>query len=128
MNDKNKEICSCAGDRVQLIFACSGGADVGQLSDLAARRMMADGCGKLFCLAGIGGKVPGILKTTEDADDILVIDGCPVDCAKKSLELAGFSRFRHFQVTALGYEKGGTSMHEEAVTQVAEYGKNLMSS
>lgn len=125
MTEKNSEICACSDDQVKLIFACSGGADVGLLSDAAARKMMADGCGKMFCLAGIGGQVPGILKTTEDADDILAIDGCPVDCAKKSLELAGFKKFKHFQVTALGFDKGKTVIDDGAVARVADHGKTL---
>ena len=48
---------------------------MGHLSDLVTRKMMKDGCGKMFCLAGIGGDVEGILKTTRDADKILAIDG-----------------------------------------------------
>ena len=32
----------------------------------------------LFCLAGIGARVPGIMKTTEAAARILAIDGCDV--------------------------------------------------
>ena len=120
----DQNICGCSDDQVRLIFACSGGADVGALSDLAARQMMADGCGKMFCLAGIGGQVPGILKTTEDADAILVIDGCPVDCAKKTLEQAGINNFAHFQVTALGFEKGKTPVNESAIQSTAAYGKD----
>ena len=126
MSDKNKEICACSDDEVKLIFACSGGADVGHLSDVAARRMMANGCGKMFCLAGIGGKVDGILKTTEDADAILVIDGCPVDCAKKSLEEAGINNYTHFRVTDLGFEKGKTEVNEYAVRKVAEFGNEKL--
>ena len=126
MAEKNSEICSCSDDQVKLIFACSGGADVGGLSDVAARQMMSDGCGKMFCLAGIGGKVPGILKTTEEADTILVIDGCPVDCAKKSLELAGYSDFRHFRVTDLGFEKGNAAITKDAVIKIAEHGKSMI--
>ena len=124
MSDKNA-ICSCSSDEIKLIFACSGGADVGYLSDAAARKMMADGCGKMFCLAGIGGKVPGILKTTEDADGILAIDGCPVDCTKKSLEAAGITNFQHFQVTALGFEKGSAQIDDAAISKIATHGKNL---
>lgn len=126
MSDKNKKICACNEDEVRLIFACSGGADVGHLSDRAARKMMADGCGKMFCLAGIGGKVPGILKTTKEADAILAIDGCPVDCTKKSLEASGISNFIHFQVTALGFEKGQTAINDAAIVKVAEHGKQLL--
>ena len=45
-----------------MIFACSGAADVGAVADQAARKMTRDGTGKMFCLAGIGGRVkPGLL-------------------------------------------------------------------
>ena len=127
MSNTNKEICSCSDDEAKLIFACSGGADVGHLSDLAARKMMKDGCGKIFCLAGIGGKVEGILKTTKDADVILAIDGCSVDCAKKTLEHAGIDDFTQFQVTALGFEKGKTAIDETAIRMVADHGKEMIS-
>lgn len=122
----NKNICSCSDDEVKLIFACSGGADVGHLSDIAARKMMADGCGKMFCLAGIGGRVEGILQTTKDADKILVIDGCPVDCAKKTLEEAGINNFTQLQVTALGFEKGKSVVDDTAIRKVADHGKSMI--
>jgi len=77
---------ACCGAAPRLIFACSGAADVGKLSDLAARELTAAGAGKMFCLAGIGGRVSGIMATTEAAQAILAIDGCPLDCAKKTLE------------------------------------------
>ena len=121
----NTNICSCADDEIKLIFACSGGADVGHLSDIAARKMMKDGCGKMFCLAGVGGDVEGILKTTRDADKILAIDGCPVDCARKSLERVGITDFSHFQVTALGFEKGKTAVDDAAIQKVANHGKAM---
>ena len=85
----NQKACSGAP---KLIFPCSGGSDVGALADRAARQMTRDGSGKMYCLAGIGGRVPGILASTENAANILAIDGCPLNCAKKTLELAGFSR------------------------------------
>ncbi|MFC1502727.1 putative zinc-binding protein [bacterium] len=125
METENKSTYSQANQDT-LIFACSGGADVGHLSDAAARQMMKDGNGKMFCLAGIGAKVEGILKTTEDAENILVIDGCSVDCAKKTMELAGFQNFKQFQVTALGYEKGKTTVDGASIRKVADYGKQLI--
>jgi uncharacterized metal-binding protein len=126
MTDRNKEICTTDGDEVKLIFACSGGADVGLLSDQAARRMMKEGCGKMFCLAGIGGNVEGILKTTRDADKILVIDGCAVDCAKKTMEEAGINDFTQFRVTALDFEKGKTTVDEMSIRKVADHGIGMM--
>jgi uncharacterized metal-binding protein len=125
MSDTDKNICTTSGDEVKLIFACSGGADVGHLSDLAARQMMMEGCCIMFCLAGVGGGVEPIIKSTRDADKILAIDGCPVDCAKKTLEQAGITGFQQFQVTALGFEKGKTAVNENSIREVADHGKNL---
>lgn len=109
--------CGC-GTAPKLIFACSGAADVGQIADLAARRLAAEGAGKMFCLAGVGGRISGIMATTEAAAAILAIDGCPLDCARKTLEEAGFSEFEHLRLSDLGMEKGQSPAAEERVGAV----------
>jgi uncharacterized metal-binding protein len=111
--------CTCQ-ESLKLVFACSGAADVGAIADQAARKISRDGAGSMFCLAGIGGRVPGILKTAEAADRILAIDGCPLDCARSSLEEAGFANFEHLRVTDLGMEKGRAPVTDERVALVAE--------
>lgn len=117
--------CSCSADPT-LIFSCSGAADVGELSDRAARQLTRDGKGKMFCLAGIGGRVSGIMKSAESAESILVIDGCPLHCTKKCLEQAGFQNFKHIEVTALGFAKGKTPVTDEAImTMTNEAKKHL---
>lgn len=103
-----------------MIFACSGCADVGAVADRAARKMTQDGIGKMYCLAGIGGRVPGIMKTAESASMILAIDGCELDCAKRSLDLAGFKNFSQIRVTDLGMEKGKTGVDDRSVGAVVE--------
>jgi uncharacterized metal-binding protein len=118
--------CSCSGG-TKLIFACSGAADVGEIADRAARQLTKDGVGKMFCLAGVGGRVEGIMKTTESADTILAIDGCPIDCVKQTLEQAGFSRFTHLRVTDLGMEKGHAPAQYENISRVAVKGIELLS-
>jgi uncharacterized metal-binding protein len=74
----------------------------------------------MYCLAGIGGRVPGILKTTQEAEKILAIDGCPLDCTKLSLEEAGFTEFEHMKVTDLGLEKGKSPATDENITTVVQ--------
>jgi uncharacterized metal-binding protein len=118
--------CSCSGGP-KLIFACSGAADVGEIADKAARQLTRDGVGKMFCTAGIGGRASGIMKTTESASKILIIDGCPLSCAKNSLEKAGFNEFKHLQLAELGLAKGSSSVTEENIAKVAAKGKELMS-
>ena len=114
--------CACSA-APRLIFACSGAADVGQVSDLAARKLTAEGAGKMFCLAGIGGRVSGILATTQSAKSILAIDGCQLDCARKTLEAAGFPQFEHIRLTDIGMEKGKTPASDEAVAKVVNRAK-----
>jgi len=53
------------------------------------------------------------------APALLAIDGCPHDCAKKTLELAGFTNIRHVRVTDLGLKKGHSPATAETVRQVA---------
>ena len=122
--DKPTEACCGAGPR--LIFACSGAADVGEVSDLAARELASGGVGKMFCLAGIGGRVSGIMETTRVATAILAIDGCPLDCARKTLEQAGFAKFEHLRLSDLGMEKGKTAVTGEAVAEVVNLGKSRL--
>ena len=117
--------CECSA-APKLIFACSGAADVGAVADQAARQLTKDGTGKMFCLAGIGGRVSGIMKTTEAAQAILAIDGCPLDCTKKSLEEAGFTNFKHLQLADLGLTKGETEVSESNVTTVVQKGAEML--
>lgn len=116
--------CSCACSAgPKLIFSCSGATDVGELADQAARKLTRDGNGKMFCLAGIGGRISGIMKSTEGAASILAIDGCALDCTKKSLEEAGFTRINHLRLTDLGFEKGDTEVSPESIAQVLDKAK-----
>jgi len=119
MSDKNA--CAC-GAAPKLIFACSGAADVGAVADQAARKLTKDGAGRMFCLAGIGGRVSGIMATTESASRILAIDGCPLNCAKNCLEQAGFIKYEHLQLADLGMEKGKTPLTPDVIAKAATAG------
>jgi uncharacterized metal-binding protein len=103
-----------------LIFACSGAADVGEISDRAARKMTKDGCGTMFCLAGIGGRVEPIMQKTKSAAKILAIDGCKLDCVKGSLEQAGFAEFKHLRITDFGMEKGKSPATDDNINKAFE--------
>jgi uncharacterized metal-binding protein len=95
---------------------------VGAIADQAARKLTKDGAGKMYCLAGIGGRVSGIMATTEAAARILAIDGCAQACAKHSLEQAGFKNYEHLQLSDLGMEKGKTPPTPVAIAKAAAAG------
>ncbi len=112
--------CSCGGGDAgpKVIFSCSGCADVGELADQTARKLTRDGSGKMACLAGISGRVSGIVKSAEAAQSILAIDGCPLDCTRKTLEIAGFSKVNHLRLSDLGFEKGKTEVSTASIASV----------
>lgn len=118
--------CSC-NTAPKLIFACSGGSDVGKITDDAARLLTKEGKGKMFCLAGIGGRVSGIMASTEAAAKVLAIDGCPLDCAKKTLELAGFRSFEHLRLSDIGLQKGKSELKEENIRLATVAGAEKLS-
>ncbi len=125
MSQANPQPACCAA-APKLIFACSGAADVGEISDRAARQLTAEGAGKMFCLAGVGGRVSGIMASTEAAQSILAIDGCNLDCARKTLEEAGFHQFEHFRLNDLGMEKGKSPATDERIAQVVKFGRSRL--
>jgi uncharacterized metal-binding protein len=125
---KPKCSCSCSEQSgpTALVYPCSGAADTGEIADRAARRLAAEDKAWMSCLAGIGGRVSGLMANAASAPALLAIDGCPLDCAKKTLELAGFVNIRHVRVTDLGFKKGKSPATEDAIRQVANTAAALL--
>jgi len=99
-----EESCSCS-TTTNVVLACSGGSNVGQLTNEAARRLNDEQAAKFFCLAGVGGRISGMIASVKVADRVLVIDGCPVACAKHCMTQAGIEDYQYLVVTDLGVEK-----------------------
>ena len=117
--------CSSSGN-TDLMFSCSGAADIAEIGDRAVRSLHKAGDAKMFCLAGVAGKVELIEVNTRGADRILVVDGCDSDCAKKTMEFGGFTGFIHFRVSDLGMEKGKTPVTDERIAMVAAKLRELL--
>jgi uncharacterized metal-binding protein len=88
-----------------MLLSCAGASNVGQIANRVAVDLTVEGMGRLFCLAGIGGGISGMIQSAIDCPQILAIDGCPVGCTRKNLERAGINHFRHLVLTDLGMEK-----------------------
>ena len=98
-----------------VVYACSGCSDAGELADRVARRLARAGAAEMSCLAGIGGRVKPLVHKAAGAEHILVIDGCPLNCARHTLELAGFSNFVHLELHRLGMKKNSCPVTEERI-------------
>lgn len=117
----------CCGGTQTLIMGCSGTADVGELSDKVYRKLVKDGLGSGFCLAGVGADISGFVESAKVAENI-VIDGCPVNCGKKLMESRG-AKVKSFTLTSLmGLIKGKTAVTDELIGQTAEKLKECLTS
>jgi len=122
MDKKEEKICDSAP---KYIFPCSGAADVGHISDLAARQLTKMGAGNMFCLAGIGGNVESIIEKTKACDKILAIDGCNVDCVKKTLQERGIPEFDHLCLTDF-MEKGKSPATHERIELIVQKATKIL--
>ena len=110
MTEKQDGCCAttndtrCSSEAKALIVACSGGSNVGQISNQVMVELDKAGRGNAYCLAGVGAGISGFVESAKAARTI-VIDGCPVGCGKKVFETYGIQPTRYIVVTELGIEK-----------------------
>ena len=95
----------CSAGKPWFVLACSGGSNVGQMTNEIAKELNEAGDAKFFCLAGVGGHIDGMVEKVKGAEGVLVIDGCPVGCGKHCMDAADLTGYEHLVVTELGIEK-----------------------
>lgn len=98
---------ACKPEERVMILACSGGSNVGQLSNQAAVELTREGFGKMSCLAGVGGELMGFVHSAMTTPVVVVIDGCPIGCGKACFEKADVPIKVYLVLTELGIEKNG---------------------
>jgi uncharacterized metal-binding protein len=69
------------------------------------------------CLAVVGAGIENSIETFKKSN-MLVIDGCGVDCGKKMLDQAGIKEYSYLRVTDLGFEKGKTIVNDATIQAV----------
>ncbi len=112
-----------------MILACSGGSNVGQLSNQTAIDLAREGVGKMSCLAGLGGKLDKFVKAAGDADKIIVIDGCDVGCGKAIMENNRIENKNYILITDLGIEKNKNfDLNAEELEKVKSKAKQIIAS
>lgn len=109
------------------VLACSGCSGAGELADHTARRLQQLGVAKMSCLAGVGGNIPSIMATVQRASDILMIDGCPLECGANVLRNAGFTHFKQLKLHKHDVRKHDTTAGDDAtVTRLTEAALHLI--
>jgi len=116
--------CLCSSEN-RIVMACSGASDVGHLSDLAARKLRDNNIFKMNCLAVVGA---GIEKSIENfkTKELLIIDGCPVDCGKKIMVRNGIKQYKYLRLSDIGFEKGKSEANPQNIQKVYEKAESLI--
>lgn len=109
-----------------MVFACSGAADVGAISDQAARRLAKEKDAPMCCVAAIAAGIPEIEEKAKQSNQIIVIDGCKKDCAQHILARAGFGSFTHIQLEDMGMKKGEAPVTEERIDAVVRLARKAL--
>ena len=117
----------CAEGSNRMIIWCAGASNVGQMTNQIAVELSEEGYGLRFCLAGIAAHLAGFVRSVTDAEEMLVLDGCPIACAKKIIEHVETPVKNHFILTEFGVEKKMSSdLDREALDLVKETIKSAL--
>ncbi|OGO19568.1 MAG: hypothetical protein A2Z14_02365 [Chloroflexi bacterium RBG_16_48_8] len=90
------------------------------LAGLQVIRRAPKGGASIFCLGGLATEAPLVLEKTRAAERIITVDGCPLNCALKIVEGAGFAPDVKINlVEDCGIQKGKPFTHTDADLETA---------
>lgn len=98
MESKNK-------NELPIIYSCSGCSNVAQLANDIAVKINEEEIAEMSCIAGVGGKVKPLVKKAKSGRPIIVIDGCPLNCAKACLNNVDVEPDKHIVLTDYNLKK-----------------------
>lgn len=108
-------------EHLTLLYACSGCSSAAQLANHLAVRLDREGSAEMSCIAGVGGHVPKLVRTAQDAvrngRPIMAIDGCALACVKASLAQHQIAPTVHIQLAELGVKKAYRTDFDEEQAQ-----------
>lgn len=108
------------------IVSCSGASNTGKFADEIARRLTASGDASMICLAKVAiGDQPLINQIKSNNSKIIVLDGCPFNCAEVILGREGITNVVHLNTTDFGIIKGKTPFSQEKAAEIIEYIKTI---
>lgn len=88
-----------------LVYACSGCSSAAQMANHFALRLDREGVAEMSCIAGVGGGVPGLVRTAQSGRRILALDGCEMRCVAACLARAGVIADTHLVLSDYDVKK-----------------------
>ncbi|WP_295801331.1 putative zinc-binding protein [uncultured Microbulbifer sp.] len=100
-----------------LVYACSGCSSAAQLTNALAVRLDRAKLAEMSCIAGVGGEVPALLRIATAERPKVVLDGCPLHCARSCLQRQGIAPDLHIDLSREGIRK---KMHADPTVEEIE--------
>lgn len=88
-----------------LVYSCSGCSSAAQMANQLALWLDREGHAEMSCIAGVGGGVPGLVRTAQGGRPILALDGCVLACVAACLSRAGVRPDAHVLLSDFGVKK-----------------------
>lgn len=88
-----------------LVYSCSGCSSAAQMANHLALELDRLGVAEMSCVAGVGGDVPSLVKLAKSGRPVVVVDGCPLVCARSCLARHGVAPTLHWQLGEQGVRK-----------------------
>jgi len=74
-------------DDLPLVYSCSGCVSAVQMANDLVVKLHREQHAEMSCIAGVGGDVDPLVETAPAGRPMLVIDGCPLECAHKTSKI-----------------------------------------
>lgn len=101
------------GDR-PLVYSCSECSSAARMANDIAVSLDGAGVAEMSCIAGVSGDVDPLVEAATSGRPTVVIDGCPLQCAKQCLDDHGVSSDHHFDLSAAGVPKEYHTGYDDA--------------
>jgi len=82
-------ICGKEAEKLYIILACGGAANVGLIGYMAAVELTKEGKARMCCITPVGAKIPYYVDIMKRAKKLVVVNGCQNQCARKVVEQVG---------------------------------------
>ncbi len=109
--------CTCNDKSEMVVLACSGACDLGEITDKLARKLRDNNIRNMKCLAMVAANSKSLIDSLKKAN-IMILDGCSIDCGKKIMEKAEIQNFNYIRLTDYGLVKGKTLVVEETINKI----------
>jgi len=109
-----------------MLVSCSGASNTGCYADRVARILAESGQANMICLPKIAINDEKLIENVKNTSKkVVVIDGCPINCAEKILNEKGITNFTHINTTDFGITKGKTPITEEKTNEIINHIKTI---